>query len=39
MTADGSDWAEATALIRGGITRTGFDETAYGVQLTGRVVF
>lgn len=39
MTADGSDWAEATALIRGGITRTGFDETAEAIFPTSGYVY
>lgn len=39
MTGPGPDWSEATALIRGGITRTPFDETAEAIFPTSGYVY
>ncbi len=34
-----ADWAEATALVRGGLERSGFDETAEALYLTSGYVY
>ncbi len=34
-----ADWAEATTLVRGGLTRSGFDETAEALYLTSGYVY
>ena len=39
MTDSERDWSEATALIRGGLTRTPFDETAEAIFPTSGYVY
>ncbi len=39
MTGPKPDWSEATALIRGGLTRTAFDETAEAIFPTSGYVY